>query len=186
MKLNIHILSHPLIQNLSNITSNSSYSYNIVNQYFKYLGLFIIYETIRTWTKIHKLTIKTTKHKKDSIIIDPKESYTIIFNNLNYVNMFQEIQSILPKLKLKLVEQNDNNNQKQLKFFQDTKQKILIVHYQMDTSYIKYIINNLHNIYSFKLEQIRIACVECKTSQLIQLGELYSNLTIYTTNIIDK
>ena len=182
MKLNIHLLSHPVIQNLSSMTKNSSYSYNIMNQYFKYLGLFIIYETIRTWTKIHKLTVKTTKQKKDSIIIDPKESYTIVFNNLNYVNMFQEIQSILPRLKLKLIKQND----KQLKFSQDTRQKILIVHYQMDIPYIKYILNSLHNIHKFKLEQIRIACVECQTSQLIQLGETYSNLTIYTTKIIDK
>lgn len=186
MKLNIHLLSHPLIQNLSSATNNSSYSYNILNQYSKYLGLFIIYETIRTWTKIHKLTIKTTKQKKDLIIIDPKESYTIIFNNLNYVNMFQEIQLILPKLDLKLIEQNNNNNRKQLNFSQDNRQKILIAHYQMDLSYIRDIIDNLHDINNFKLEQIRIACVECKTSQLIQLGEIYSNLTIYTTNIVDK
>nr|YP_009502056.1 uracil phosphoribosyltransferase or UMP pyrophosphorylase [Porolithon onkodes]ASB29658.1 uracil phosphoribosyltransferase or UMP pyrophosphorylase [Porolithon onkodes] len=182
MKLNIHLLSHPIIQSLSSMTNNSSHSYNIMNQYFKYLGFFIIYETIRTWAKIHKLTVKTTKEKKDSIIMDPKESYTIIFNNLNYVNMFQEIQSILPRLNLKLIEQDAQ----QLKFSQDTRQKILIVHYQMDISYIKYILNNLHNIHNFKLEQIRIACVECQTSQLIQLGETYSNLTIYTTKIIDK
>ena len=51
--------------------------------------------------------------------------------------------------------------------------------------YIKYLIESLNNTHNIKLEQIRLACIECKTNQLIELSELYSNLTIYTTKIIE-
>jgi len=185
MKLNIHLISHPLIQNLSSMTRNSSSSYNMMNQYFKSLGLLIIYETIRTWTKIHKLTIKTTKKEKELIIIDPKESYTIIFDNLDYVNMFQDIQFILPKLNLKLIEQKNDKNYTLFKSSPNIYHKILILNYKMDAKFIKDLIENLIHEYNIKLEQIRLTCIECKTDQLILLSKLYNNLTIYTTKIID-
>ena len=182
MKLNIHLISHPLTQNLSSITKNNSSQYNILNQYLKYLGLFIIYETIRTWTIIYKLQIKTNQKKKEIIIIDPKESYTIIFNDLNYVSMFQEIQFILPKIDLKLIEYK---NKKELNLSSSPHHKILIVNDKMDITYIKDIIENLKQTYSINLDQIRLTCIECATTQLIKLSEAYSNLTIYTTKIID-
>ena len=185
MKLNIHLISHPLIQNLSSITRNSYSSYNMRNQYFKSLGLLIIYETIRTWTKIHKLTIKTTKKEKELIIIDPKESYTIVFDNLDYVNMFQDIQFILPKLNLKLIEQKNEKNYTLFNFSPNIHHRILIVNYRMDTKFIKNLIEGLIREHNIKLKQIRLTCVECKTEQLIQLSELYDNLTIYTTKIIN-
>ncbi len=156
-----------------------------MNQYFKSLGLLIIYETIRTWTKIHKLTIKTTKRKKELIIIDPKESYTIVFNNLNYINMLQEIHSILPKLNLKLIEQKNEKDHIPFKFSQNLHEKILIINYSLDIPFIKNLIDSLVYKYNIKLEQIRLTCIECRTNQLLQLSKLYSNLTIYTTKIID-
>ena len=182
MKLNIHLISHPLTQNLSSINSNMSLQYNILNQYLKYLGLFIIYETIRTWTIIYKLKIKTNQKKKEVIIIDPKESYTIIFNDLNYISMFQEIQLILPKIDLKLVEYK---NKKQLNLSYNTYHKILIVNDKMDITYIKDLIKDLKYTYNINLNQIRLACIECATTQLIKLSETYNNLTIYTTKIVD-
>jgi uracil phosphoribosyltransferase len=157
----------------------------MINQYLKSLGLLIIYETIRTWIKMHKLTIKTTEQEKEIVIIDPKESYTIIFDNLKYVNMVQEIQSILPTMNLKLIEQTSNRNHLLLELPANMHHKILIISYRMDTSLIENILKGLMNKYSIKLEQIRLACIECRTDQLIQISKLYSHLTIYTTKIIE-
>ena len=182
MKLNIHLISHPLTQNLSSISSNISPQYSILNQYLKYLGLFIIYETIRTWTVTYKLKIRTNQKKKDFLIIDPKESYTIIFNNLDYISMLQEIQFILPRIDLKLVKQE---NKEQLNLSYNTHHKILIVNHKIDVTYVKDLIENLKYTYNINLNQIRLACIECATTQLIKLSEKYSDLTIYTTKIID-
>lgn len=182
MKLNIHFISHPLTQNLSSISSNISSQYSILNQSLKYLGLFIIYETIRTWTIIYKLKIKTNQKKKDFIIIDPKESYTIIFNSLDYISMLQEIQFILPKIDLKLIEYKDKEK---LNLSYNTHHKILIINNKMDAVYTKNVIEDLKYTYNINLNQIRLACIECATTQLIKLSEKYNNLTIYTTKIID-
>lgn len=182
MKLNIHLISHPLIQNLSSISSHISSQYSLLNQYLKYLGLFIIYETIRTWTITYKLKIKTNQTKKEFIIIDPKESYTLIFNDLDYVSMLQEIQFILPKMDLKLIK---HKNKEQLNISYNTHHKVLIVNNKMNVTYIKHLIENLKYTYNINLNQIRLACIECTTNQLIKLSERYSNLTIYTTKIID-
>lgn len=182
MKLNIHLISHPLTQNLSSISSNISSQYSILNQYLKYLGLFIIYETIRTWTITYKLKIKTNKKKKDFIIIDPKESYTIIFNNLDYISMLQDIQFILPKMDLKLVK---HKNKEQLNLSYNDHHKILILNNKMDVIYVEDLIEKLKYTHNINLNQIRLACIECATAQLIQLSEKYSDLTIYTTKIID-
>ena len=182
MKLNIHVISHPLTQNVSGIISNMSPQHNIFHQYLKYLGLFIIYETIRTWTIIYKLKIKTNRKEKDFVIIDPKESYTIIFNNLDYISMLQEVQFILPKTDLKLVEHKNKNK---LNFSSNTHHKILIVNDRMDVTYIKDLIKELEYNYNIHLNQIRLACIECATTQLIKLSEQYNDLTIYTTKIIE-
>ena len=182
MKLNIHLISHPLTQHLSSINSNISSQYSILNQHLKYLGLFIIYETIRTWTITYKLKIKTNQKKKNFIIIDPKESYTIIFNNLDYVSMLQEIRFILPKINLKLVK---HKNKEQLNLSYNTHHKILIINDKMDVIYVDDLIKNLKHTYNINLKQIRLACIECATNQLIKLSEKYSDLTIYTTKIVE-
>ena len=182
MKLNIHLISHPLTQNLSSISSNISSQHSRFNQYLKYLGLFIIYETIRTWTITYNLKIKTNQKEKNFIIIDPKESYTIIFNDLDYLSMLQEIQFILPKMDLKLVK---HKNKEALNISHNTHHKILIVNDKINVIYVEDIIENLRYTYNIKLNQIRLACIECATTQLIKLSEKYSDLTIYTTKIID-
>ena len=182
MKLNIHLISHPLTQNLSSISRNISSQDGRLNQYLKYLGLFIIYETIRTWTITYNLKIKTNKKKKDFIIIDPKESYTIIFDDLDYISMLQEIQFILPKMDLKLFKHKDKEP---LNISCNTHHKILIVNDEINIIHVENLIENLKYTYNINLNQIRLACIECATTQLIKLSEKYSDLTIYTTKIID-
>lgn len=187
MKLNIHLISHPLIQNLSSITKNKLLPPNITNQALKHLGLFIMYETFRKWIKIYKLTIKQIQSKKEVVIIDPKESYTIVFNDLYYLSMFQEIQLLLPKINLRFIESNQisiaNNSQS---LFQNItlSTKIIIVNYKIDVYYIQHLIDYMINIKNIHINRIYLICIICCTDQLIQLSKQYNNLTIYTTQII--
>ena len=187
MKLNINLISHPLIQNLSNLASHSLLPSNIKNQAIKHLGLFIIYETIRKWVKVYKLTVKQIKSKKDIVIINPKESYTIIVNDLNYLSMFQEIQLLLPKVNLRLIEKYDINyiNEKLYTLKNnDLYSKIIIVNQEINICYITNLIHYLITNKKINLNQVYLTCITCATSELIQLSEKYNNLTIYTTKII--
>lgn len=187
MKLNIHIISHPLIQSLSNITKNSVLQSRNTNQATRQLGLFIIYETIRKWIKVYKLTIQQIKKKKDIIIVDPKESYTLIFNDIHLLSMFQEVQLLLPKVHLQLVKENSLNQKNIILFneidnFKD--KKIIIIDYEINLIYIESILSYLLLNKKITLNQIYIACITCATDQLIGISEKYNDLNVYTTKII--
>lgn len=187
MKLNIHLISHPLIQNLSSTVNNKILPLNITNQTLKYLGLFTIYETFRRWIKVYKLTIKQIQCKKEIVITDPKESFTIIFNDLYYLSMFQEIQLLLPKINLKLIQTNEISTlNKSPSIFKDINlsTKIIIVNYKIDIYYIQYLVDHCINKENININQIYLICIICHTNQLTQLSKQYDNLTIYTTQII--
>ena len=188
MKFNIHVISHPLIQYLSNTSANSSTPFNIRNQATRYLGLFILYETLRKWITVYQLTIKQITLKKRISLLNPKESYIIIFNNLNYLNMFQEIQLLLPKVDLQLAQYKDIQiiNLDRVKCSNTLDKKIIIVNEELDINYVKDLINSLLNKKEIKMNQIYLTCIKCTTNQLIQLSEnkQYKNLHIYTTQVI--
>ena len=192
MKLNIHLVSHPLIQNLSNIADETLIPQNVNYQASRHLGLFMMYETIRKWIKIYNLTIKQIECKKEVVIIDPKESYLIIFNDIKCFSMFQEVQLLLPKVDLKLIDgKNLEANTK--KALDPTLKritlytKVVIVNYDIDIEYTTNVVNLLKQNNDIKLHQISIICIKCATNQLIQLSEnnVYKDLTIYTAKIVD-
>ena len=189
MKFNIQVISHPLIQYLSNTSTNSSMAFNIRNQATRYLGLFILYETLRKWITVYQLTIKQIKLKKRISLLNPKESYLIIFNNLNYLNMFQEIQLLLPKVNLQLAQYKNISimNIDSIKCSNTLNEKIVIVNEELDTDYVKDLINSLVNKKGIKINQIYLTCIKCTTNQLVQLGEnkRYKDLHVYTTQIIE-
>lgn len=191
MKLNIYLLSHPLIQNLCNVADESLTQTKINNNTNKLLGLFIIYETIRKWIKVYHLTIKQVRLTKEKVIIDPKESYIIIFNNLNLLSTFQEIQSLLPKINLELIKEDEINENTICQLIHPTQKnrlytKIIIVNYEIDINYVSKLVDLLINQRNISIDQIYLTCIKCKTNQLIELSksELYKNLAIYTTKII--
>lgn len=192
MKLNIHLVSHPLVQNLSNLTKGSLTSRNLKNPHTKYLGLFIIYETIRKWVKVYHLTIKQIASKKITTIIDPKESYTIIIGNLEYISLFQEIELLLPRVSIELI------TNKEIEIFRASQDssvlkpiklspKIIIISYSINVEYIKNLIDMLGTYKNTKIHQMIITCIECSTTGLNQLSEdtKYRDLSIYTTKITE-
>lgn len=184
MRLNIHLLSNPIIQNLSNINQNSSLPFSIKNQANKHLGIFIIYETLRKWIKIYKLTIKQVQSKKDINIIDPKESFTIIFDTIDNLSLLQELPLLLPRVNLQLLEHQTKNSRRPTIQINSLSTKVIIINEKINVEYIKNIITDLKIQHNIEPHQIYITCLICSTHQLIKLSERYSHLNIYTTKII--
>lgn len=193
MQLNIRLISHPLVEHLSNIANNSSIPKNIKNQATKNLGLFMIYETIREWIRIYKLKIKLITSTKEISIIDPKESFLIIFNDLNSLSMVQDIQLLLPQVSLQFIPKNEIHHIKNYKKLDKPKntnlyKKIIILNQKLDIKYIKSLINALFSKHRLQMQQIHLTCIICKNNELIKLSksEEYKHLKIYTTKIIEN
>lgn len=183
-------MSHPLIKHLSNVVINnklepySNNNYQILRQ----LGLFITYETLRNWLKTYKLTIKQIKKTQEIIMIDPKELYIIIFNDLQYLSFLQEIQLLIPTIQLKLVysdELNQKNKYKNLLEQVNSCTKVIIINYNIELEYVTTLLNYLMNSNKITITQIRLICIKCNTNELICISKQYANLNIYTTKVIN-
>lgn len=189
MKLNIHILSHPIIQNLANTIKLQSLSSSIIYQNLRQLGLFITYETTRNWLKIYHLNIKQVQNKKKISIIDPKESYLIIFNHLEQLSLLQEIPILLPQVTLQLINKNDiklcNQNTIELPAINNYT-KVIITCNEVNIEYIENLLYYLNNHNNIQTNLIRLICIKCTTKQLIALSKKYNQLNIYTTQIIQN
>ena len=182
MKLNIHIISHPIIQNLSSITTNQTVPSNINNLALKQLGLLILYEAIRNWIKTYRLTIKQINHRKEITIIDPKESFTIVSNVFKYLSLIQDIQFILPNSNFKLIEENNLNHLVEI----NRNTKIIIVTYKIKLQYILDLLDYFLHKKNIQIHKIRLVCIKCETNQLIEISKKYNKLDIYTTQLINN
>nr|YP_007878167.1 uracil phosphoribosyltransferase or UMP pyrophosphorylase [Calliarthron tuberculosum]AGA63778.1 uracil phosphoribosyltransferase or UMP pyrophosphorylase [Calliarthron tuberculosum] len=188
MKLNIHVLSHPIIQHLSSLTKEKNLPSNIKNYRLRQLGLFLLYETIRNWIKTYRLTIRKINKKKNITIIDPEESYTIITNTNGDLSLIQELQCLIPKcninlIPIKILNSIDITNLNQITENIDSYTKIIIVSNSIDIQYISKLMLYLTNIKNLKIEQIRLTSINCKTDYLIEISKTYPTLHIYTTEI---
>ena len=191
MKLYIHKISHPITQYLSSITQDKINISNIHHQLLNQLGSFLIYETVRNWLKIHTITIKQINTIKKTIIIDPNESFIIITNTSKNLSLIQDAQYLLPDCNIELITSENSQitdfslNNKLYNPYQ-VNTKIIIVTKEIQTKYTIELINHLINQYKIKIEQIRLACINCKTENLQAIGKNHPKLNIFTTNILQK
>lgn len=187
MKLNIHIISHPIIQYLSSASKENNIQINIKKQILKQLGLFLSYETIRNWLQTYNLTVQTVNETKNITLINPKESYTIIANKLEDFNLIQELQYLLPKCQFSFIPTNMTKNINSLCIKKQINNwtKVIIISYSIELEYVKELLQELIK-QKIKIHQIRLSCINCHTDQLIQLSNIYPSLNIYTTEIKTK
>jgi len=189
MKLNIHLMSHPVIQHLSNTIIDKKFKSDNTYQTLRQLGLLITYETIRNWVRTYKLTIKQIEKEKEVVIIDPKESYLIILNDLESLSLLQEIQLLIPKIKLELIYKYDIGEKNQyINKLQsvDSYTKIIMINHKIEVGYVINLLDYLTKNNNIKTNQIRLTCIECETNQLLAISKKYAELNIYTTKITDN
>ena len=186
MKTNIHLVSHPVIQKLSNLIIRHNLPDYTKNQALKRFGLLLTYEAIRNWSKNYKITIQQVLQKQEIVMADPKESYIIIFNNLNYLSFLQDIQDLIPESRIEYISEYtiskktiDFNNLKNI----SSSVKVIIAIHRLNAVYISKILQQLTEVNNILLNQIRIVCTLCRTDQLIEIDGRYKSLNIYTSSV---
>jgi len=192
MQLNVYLISHPLIQNLSHqiINNKQTNNYYIQNLSDKELGKLMTYEAIRKWIQSQKIYIKNLHHIKELYILNPKESYIIIADLIHSHNLVSDISILLPKSEFQHynleTKRNTINNEYQHLSQTITKNyKIIIIIKFLENYSIITLLNYLLLEKNAKLNQICIICITCKNIILDKIGIQYPNLKIYTTKIIN-
>lgn len=191
MRLNVYIISHPIIQKIS---SQARYSVNPQAIYHNYhafypLHTFLIYELLRKWIKGYTIYIKCIDFIKELYIFDTQESYVIITNLMNCGNIVSQINYLLPKVYV----QHINFNQKMAenmndRYFSESiintikNNKIIIMDNSL-TSSVMQLLNYLVIQKTIAVTQIQIVCISCNNKILETIADKYPSIKIYTTKI---
>nr|QCI04987.1 hypothetical protein [Callithamnion tetricum] len=186
MKLNIYILSHPIIKIISNyITENNSKknidSYLLQEQ--KILGFLIFYESMRKWLNIEKLYLQNIKSVQELYIFNPQKSYFLITNFQQTYSMLEYIQQLIPQIKIYHVEKNINLNN-ELHNSINEKTHIVIFEKFLEENNILNYIYFLNKNCKIMITQMTILCFTCHNKILDKIGQKYPTLNIYTAKII--
>lgn len=177
MQLQINIASHPLIQHWAGILENNNNPGTVLRTACSELGKWITYEIMREWLVTETIELKTNTNIN---LINNHYQYIIVIIMPYGFILAEGARALLPTANIILVNYNNvmSNVPDQLNSFT----KILILDLFLDEATITPILNNFVKKGAV-LNNIKIACLECGTSQLNKLGQNWSKLEIYTTKV---
>ena len=176
MKLNIYVISHPIIQILN-------HSNNIKNE--PKVILFLIYEILRKLIDIKNVYIhKLNNVQKLSVMNSLQENY-IIANLVNNYNLLTEIYDTFPQTHITHYNINDSDGNI-IKNIQNINEKtnIIIIEKFLAEDHIINLLEYMNHNINIKEKQITIACITCTNQILEKISKYYNEINLYTTNII--
>lgn len=190
MKLNIFLVSHPLIKIFTkHLRSNNQYNEineKIIKSTYKYLGTFLIYEVLRKFLLVKNLYIYKLNYIKEICILDSQQKNYIITDIVTNFDMLIEIEQIFPQTQLQHINLYETNSWENINL-QDINEKtnIIILDKFMKNDNIVKLIEYLNTIKNINTKYIKLACITCTNKILEKISLEYTDLNIYTTNIID-
>ena len=177
MQLQINIASHPLIQHWSGILENSGSPGTILRTACSELGKWITYEIMRQWLVTETITLETNIAIK---LISNNYQYIIVIIMPYGFIIAEGARALMPTAKIVLVGYNNatSNIPEQLNQFT----KVLILDLFLDEAAITPVITELIQKGAL-VSNLKVACLECRESQLNKLAPKWSELEIYTTKV---
>nr|WOA02398.1 uracil phosphoribosyltransferase [Gloiopeltis furcata] len=191
MQLNIYLVSHPLIKQLSNEIIHTSTTNNPLH-YAKYnkLNILLVYEVIRKWLTIDDIYIHYLDYTKEIYKFNKKESYLIVTDLTSCGDLMSALRLMLPQINTYHIYFNKTHN----KYLHNDclyneittimkAQKIIIIEKFLDHDSISPLLDYLFLEKNISMHQIRLICITCKSSLLEKIARKYPHLHIYTTKI---
>jgi len=188
MKLNILLLSHPLIKIFTkSLKSNNDTNKQSLKSTYKYIGIFFIYEILRKILLTKNIYIYKLDYIKEICMLDNKQINYVISDVVNNFDMLTDIEKIFPQINLQHINFSTSNTWKNIKVknINDTTNIIILDKFIKNDNIVK-LIEYLHKEEEINTKNIRIACITCTNKILEKISLKYTNLNIYTTNIIDS
>nr|YP_009391338.1 uracil phosphoribosyltransferase [Dipterocladia arabiensis]ARW59482.1 uracil phosphoribosyltransferase [Dipterocladia arabiensis] len=190
MLLNIYLVSHPIIKLLSNsiITPKINQKHTYYLDYnHKYIGLFLIYETMRKYIDIQSMYVKKISYLQEINLLNNKKEYYIITNLVNTYHAIGDLQILIPNIKIINIDYNKqilkNKIEQEINPI-NKNQNIIIFTNILDENWTIELINYLITIKNITPKDIHLTCITCYNRILEILGKKHPNLNVYTTKII--
>nr|NP_053964.1 hypothetical protein PopuCp169 [Porphyra purpurea]P51354.1 RecName: Full=Uracil phosphoribosyltransferase homolog [Porphyra purpurea]AAC08240.1 ORF198 [Porphyra purpurea] len=177
MQLQINVASHPLIQHWSGILENNNNPGTILRTACSELGKWITYEIMREWLVTETVSIKD--NTTISLISNHYKYIIVIIMPYGFI-LAEGARALLPTANIALVSYNNSIDNISDKL--DSFTKILVLDLFLDEIIMTSVLEELIKKGAI-LNNIKIACLECGSSQLNKLGQKWSTLEIYTTKV---
>nr|QCI05465.1 hypothetical protein [Crouania attenuata] len=200
MQLNIYLLSHPLIKQISSSILDIKYIESLTHinttslkeYYSKTLGIFLIYESMRKWINLNKFYLKKLNQVQEIYIVSPKEKYIMITDIIKNYQIIGDIKIMIPEIQFIHLNSEYINTHSHL-FNEEIKKYNISIHTNIillqtllnDHVILKYI-NILKSKSNVMTKKIHILCFTCNNKILDRIGQIYPELNIYTTQIINN
>ncbi len=180
MPLEIYELSHPIIKIISSNLESNKYNY-------RYIGLLLIYEMFRKHVITKKIYIKNIKQIKVFNVINKQKNYLILTNICETHELIGDIKMLIPNLQIIHINyeqiSNVKNSLKEL-IIDSQQSEIFIIEKIIKNDNINHLLTYLNNEKKIQNENIKIGCIMSNENILQKIGNKYSELKLYTTNII--
>nr|YP_009297070.1 uracil phosphoribosyltransferase [Ceramium japonicum]AOM66413.1 uracil phosphoribosyltransferase [Ceramium japonicum] len=185
MKLNIYIISHPIIKIFShNIKKNHLKSESTQDDSESKIMLFIIYEILRKLIYITNIYINKLDYIKHISVMDYQQKNYIITNMVKNFHLLTEIYNKFPHTYITNCNNNENYTNQIHQYDINDKTNILIVENFLTEDTIIKTIQNIQHDMKIKEKQITIACITCTNQILEKISQYYNEINLYTTKII--
>lgn len=188
MKLNIYIISHPIIQIFNNYITNSHYNTenNISNKkYHSQIMMFLIYELFRKTILIQNIYINKLDTIKHLAKMNSMQKNYIFTNIVENFDLISEISTVFPNTKLQHYDINNINSINNInKYDFNHITNIIIVEKFLEKYDIIKLLEDLINRTHIEEKQIIITCITCNHQIVERIGEKYNHIKLYTTKII--
>ena len=185
MKLNIYVISHPIIQILNNNTQNHHVIESLRIQNESKIMLFLMYEILRKLIEINNIYIHKLNNIHQLTIMNSQQQNYIITNIINNYNLLKEIYETFPQTYIKHYNINSNLEYTINKIENiNEKTNIIIIEKYLKEDHIINLIKDITNNIKIKEKQITIACITCTDQILEKISQYYKEINLYTTHII--
>lgn len=188
MKLNIYVISHPIIKIFKqNIYKNNTNVYitSIKEKNESKIMLFLIYEILRKLISITNIYVHKLNHTQHNSIIDYQQKNYILTNMVENFNLLADIHNTFPQIHITHYDLYKNETfEIKNKDKINQKTNIIIIEKFLVEDNIINILTDITNDIKVTEKQVTIACITCTNQILEKISKYYNNITLYTTSII--
>nr|YP_009391748.1 uracil phosphoribosyltransferase [Laurenciella marilzae]ARW59892.1 uracil phosphoribosyltransferase [Laurenciella marilzae] len=187
MQLKIYSISHPIIQILSNITTTEKKNPIISYCHYKNLGLLLMYEILRKYVKVQTIYIKLLYSTKQLKLTDYNDRYLVITDLSNNYEIISNVKTLIPNIEIVNISYINTIDKKNLTKHREAineHTQIFILEEQLENIKIIDLITYLTSTQKIPIDNINLVCVKSKQTILKQIGNIYPNVKVYTTQIL--
>lgn len=192
MQLKIYVPKHPLIEHLTNVIQSVDMPPVLVRNSAIELAYWLCYEAVRSWISLTNVKSNTLDGLSVTQLMNPDEKVLAVSFVKSGLLMNDSIRRLLSNIQLFYVsftssELSCNVSEEDRRLFKQfvDYSKFLILDSVILSSDKILAVLSMMVVEDINISSVRLVCLFCSSQVLQDIGQVYPNLTIYTSCVKD-